>query len=51
LDIPLDASILMFCSLLVALSFATTDNIPLASISKVTSICGTPRIADGMPSK
>mmetsp|Transcript_19968 Transcript_19968/g.48900 ORF Transcript_19968/g.48900 Transcript_19968/m.48900 type:complete len:215 (+) Transcript_19968:578-1222(+) len=39
----------MFCSLLVALSLADTFTIPLASISKVTSICGAPRGAGGMP--
>ena len=39
-----------FCSLLVALSLAVTLRIPLASMSKVTSICGTPRGAGGMPS-
>jgi hypothetical protein len=33
------------CSLLVALSFADTLTMPLASISKVTSICGTARCA------
>ena len=35
----------------VALSFALTFKIPLASISKVTSICGTPRRAGVMPVK
>ena len=39
-----------FCSLLVALSLAVTLRIPLASMSKVTSTCGTPRGAGGMPS-
>ena len=39
-----------FCSLLVALSLAATLRMPLASMSKVTSICGTPRGAGGMPS-
>ncbi len=39
----------IFCSLLVALSFAITFRMPLASMSKVTSICGTPRGAGGMP--
>src|SRR5258708_5345724 len=33
----------IFCSLLVALSFAVTFKMPLASMSKVTSTCGTPR--------
>src|SRR5581483_8191279 len=32
-----------------ALSFAVTFRMPLASISNVTSICGTPRGAGGMP--
>ena len=39
------------CSLLVALSFAVTLTMPLASMSKVTSICGTPRGAGGMPTR
>ena len=39
------------CSLLVALSFAVTLTMPLASMSKVTSICGTPRGAGGMPAR
>ena len=33
----------IFCSLPVALSLAETLRMPLASMSKVTSICGTPR--------
>jgi hypothetical protein len=33
------------CSLPVPLSFAETLTMPLASMSKVTSICGTPRAA------
>ena len=37
------------CSLPVALSFALTLTMPLASMSNVTSICGTPRGAGGMP--
>jgi molecular chaperone DnaK len=37
-DKPEEASILIFCSLPVALSFAETFKIPFASISKVTSI-------------
>ena len=41
----------MFCCLPVPLSFAVTCRIPLASMSKVTSICGTPRGAGGMPSR
>ena len=48
---PLEASILILCSLPVALSFALTFNIPLASISKVTSTWGTPLGAGGIPSK
>jgi len=39
-----------FCSLPVALSLAATLIIPFASISKVTSTCGMPRGAGGMPS-
>ena len=48
---PLDVSIRIDCSLPVALSFADTWTIPLASISKVTSICGIPRGAGGIPTK
>ena len=40
----------IFCSRPVALSFAETLRMPLASMSKETSICGTPRGAGGMPS-
>ena len=39
------------CSLFVALSLAVTLTMPLASMSKVTSICGTPRGAGGMPTR
>ena len=39
------------CSLPVALSVAETLTMPLASMSKVTSICGTPRGAGGMPTR
>ena len=39
---------MIFCSLLVPRSLAVTFRMPLASISKVTSICGTPRGAGGM---
>ncbi len=46
---PLEASIRIFCSLPVALSLAETCRMPLASMSKVTSICGMPRGAGGMP--
>ncbi len=41
----------IFCSLPVALSRALTFRMPLASMSKVTSICGTPRGAGRMPSR
>ncbi len=41
----------MCCTLLVALSLADTLTMPLASMSKVTSIWGTPRGAGGMPSR
>ena len=41
----------MLCSLPVALSLAPTLMMPLASMSKVTSICGTPRGAGGMSAK
>ena len=41
--------IVIFCSLPVPRSFADTLTMPLASMSKVTSICGTPRGAGGMP--
>ena len=39
------------CSLPVPLSFADTLTIPFASISNVTSICGIPRGAGGIPIK
>mmetsp|Transcript_2038 Transcript_2038/g.7610 ORF Transcript_2038/g.7610 Transcript_2038/m.7610 type:complete len:283 (+) Transcript_2038:1189-2037(+) len=42
--------ILISCFLPVPLSHASTERIPFASISNFTSICGTPRGADGMPS-
>src|SRR3990170_3428306 len=38
-----EAVIVIFCSLPVALSFAVTCRMPFASISKVTSTCGIPR--------
>src|SRR3989304_4552165 len=41
----------MDCSRLVARSLAPALRIPLASMSKVTSICGTPRGARGIPSR
>ncbi|CDE84219.1 uncharacterized protein BN601_01294 [Coraliomargarita sp. CAG:312] len=48
---PLELVIVIFCSLPVDLSLALTFNMPLASISNVTSICGRPRGAGAMPSK
>ena len=48
---PEEASILISWDLLVALSSALTLIIPLASISNVTSICGTPLGAGGIPSR
>ena len=42
-------TILLCCSLPVPLSLADTLTIPLASISNVTSTCGTPRGAGGIP--
>ena len=42
-------TILLCCSLPVPLSLADTFTIPLASISNVTSTCGTPRGAGGIP--
>ena len=50
-DKPEDASILIDCSFPVPLSLADTFKIPLASISNVTSICGTPRGAGGISTK
>ena len=44
---PEDAVIRIDCSLLVPMSLAETLRIPLASRSKETSICGTPRGAGG----
>jgi hypothetical protein len=41
----------MLCSLPLALSLADTLTMPLASISKVTSICGIPRGAGGIPTR
>ena len=46
---PEDDVIVIFWSLPVALSFAVTLRMPLASMSNVTSICGTPRGAGGIP--
>src|SRR5205085_329669 len=48
-DRPPEAWMRICCSLLVALSFADTLTMPLASMSNVTSICGMPRGAGGIP--
>src|SRR5438876_3641727 len=48
---PLEASMRIFCSRPVPLSRAETFTMPLASMSNVTSICGTPRGAGGIPSR
>ncbi len=48
-DSPEDDVIVIFWSFCVAVSFAVTFRMPLASISNVTSICGTPRGAGGIP--
>jgi len=48
-DKPLEAFMVIACSLLVAKSFADTWRIPSASISNLTSICGTPLGAGGIP--
>mmetsp|Transcript_89856 Transcript_89856/g.275063 ORF Transcript_89856/g.275063 Transcript_89856/m.275063 type:complete len:203 (-) Transcript_89856:1128-1736(-) len=45
-----EPAIVMVCSLPVPRSLADTFRMPLASMSKVTSICGTPRGAGGTPS-
>src|SRR5437667_2547819 len=45
------ALMVILFSLPVALSLALTCRMPLASMSKVTSICGMPRGAGGMPSR
>ena len=44
-----EAVIVTFCSLPVPRSFAETCTMPFASMSKLTSICGTPRGAGAMP--
>ena len=49
-DIFDPAVIVMCCSLPVPRSLADTLTIPFASISNVTSICGTPLLAGGIPS-
>ena len=41
----------MLCFFPVPKSLAPTSNIPFASMSKVTSICGIPRGAGGIPDK
>ena len=46
---PFSAVIVIFSALPVPLSSADTWRMPFASISKVTSIWGTPRGAGGMP--
>ena len=46
-----DAVIVILASFPVPLSLADTLTIPLASISKVTSICGIPLGADAIPDK
>merc|ERR1719229_204348 len=46
---PLSLVIVILFSFPVLLSQADTFRMPLASMSKVTSICGTPRGAGGMP--
>jgi hypothetical protein len=46
----LDAPELLLIALHLFLSRAFTDKIPSTSISNVTSICGTPRSAFGIPS-
>jgi hypothetical protein len=51
LSLPFSLVIVILLDLLVALSTAVTFIIPLASISKVTSIYGTPLGAGGIPSK
>ncbi len=48
---PLFASTRMDCSLPVSLSSADTFRMPSALMSNVTSICGVPRGAGGMPSR
>jgi len=41
---PVEAVMVIFCSLFVALSFALTFKMPFASMSNVTSICGMPAV-------
>ncbi|RNA39294.1 hypothetical protein BpHYR1_005079 [Brachionus plicatilis] len=49
LNLPLSLVIVILFDLLVDLSMADTFKIPLASMSNVTSIWGTPRGAGGIP--
>lgn len=49
LDSALPPEMVIFCSLPVPRSLAVTWTMPLASMSKVTSTCGTPRGAGAMP--
>ena len=51
LDILVEEVMVICCSLPVPLSVADTFTIPFASISNVTSICGTPRGAGVIPSR
>ena len=44
-----EAVMVIFCSAPVPRSLALTFTMPLASMSNVTSICGTPRGAGAMP--
>jgi len=48
---PFSLVIVIWFDFPVDLSCAETFRIPFASMSKVTSICGTPRGAGGMPSR
>ena len=50
-DKPPEDWMVTFCSLPVALSLALTLTMPFASMSNVTSICGTPRGAGGIPTR
>jgi len=49
LDSAVPPVIVIACSLPVAMSLADTLTMPLASMSKATSICGIPRGAGGSP--
>ena len=48
---PEEDVIVIFCSLPVPRSFAETFRMPFASMSNVTSICGMPRGAGGIPTR